>query len=47
MGRILGRYIEEIVREDLSDKMVFVGGPRQSGKTTFATSLLGAGGQNK
>ncbi len=35
------RYIAESVEADLRDKMVFVGGPRQVGKTTFALSLLG------
>lgn len=39
---ILRRYIEESVEADLSERMVFVGGPRQVGKTTFALSLLGA-----
>ena len=28
------------VREDLSQKMVFIGGPRQVGKTTFSLSFL-------
>jgi predicted AAA+ superfamily ATPase len=37
------RYIEEGVESDLADKMVFVGGPRQVGKTTFALFLLGEG----
>jgi predicted AAA+ superfamily ATPase len=35
------RYIRESVEADLADRMVFVGGPRQVGKTTFALSLLG------
>ncbi len=35
------RYIREHVELDLAEKMVFVGGPRQVGKTTFALSLLG------
>ena len=30
------RYLIEPVLEDLSEKMVFIGGPRQVGKTTFA-----------
>jgi len=30
------RYIEKAVTADLQQKMVFVGGPRQSGKTTLA-----------
>ena len=35
------RYLEPQVRRDLKRKMVFVGGPRQVGKTTLARSLLG------
>ncbi len=35
------RYLRENVEDDLADKMVFVGGPRQVGKTTFALSILG------
>ncbi|MBI4292752.1 MAG: ATP-binding protein [Betaproteobacteria bacterium] len=35
------RYLESQVRRDLLRKMVFVGGPRQVGKTTLAKSLLG------
>ena len=38
--RNLARYIAAGVAEDLSEKMVFVGGPRQVGKTTLALSLL-------
>ena len=34
------RYIEKEIQKDLERKMVFVGGPRQVGKTTFAKSLL-------
>lgn len=34
------RYLEAAVREDLKGKMVFVGGPRQVGKTTFGLELL-------
>ena len=34
------RYLAKIVKDDLADKMVFVGGPRQVGKTTFATHLF-------
>lgn len=37
------RYIDQAVTADLVDTMVFVGGPRQVGKTTFALSLLGEG----
>ena len=39
MSNYLERYIEKAVSEDLSRKMVFVGGPRQSGKTTLAKHL--------
>ncbi len=34
------RYLEPYVLEDLEKKMVFVGGPRQVGKTTLAKGLL-------
>jgi predicted AAA+ superfamily ATPase len=34
------RYIEPYVRDDLHKKMVFVGGPRQVGKTTMAKNIL-------
>jgi predicted AAA+ superfamily ATPase len=34
------RYLEADVAADLADRMVFVGGPRQVGKTTFALGLL-------
>lgn len=34
------RYLERQVKADLSKKMVFVGGPRQVGKTTLARGLL-------
>jgi uncharacterized protein len=36
------RYLEKQVERDLQRKMVFVGGPRQVGKTTLARRLLGA-----
>jgi len=36
------RYIEPYVRKDLAEKMVFIGGPRQVGKTTFVLHLIGA-----
>ncbi len=38
------RYVEAPLRDDLLRKMVFLGGPRQVGKTTLALGLLGAGG---
>ncbi len=34
------RYLTEQVHKDLAKKMVFVGGPRQVGKTTMAKSFL-------
>lgn len=34
------RYIEKNIEQDLERKMVFVSGPRQSGKTTLAKSLI-------
>ncbi len=39
---ILQRYLKEPIKADLLEKMVFLGGPRQVGKTTFAKGLLGA-----
>jgi len=44
MEEYIGRYIEEAVIEDLKRKMVFVGGPRQSGKTTLAKHLCSQAG---
>jgi predicted AAA+ superfamily ATPase len=40
MEKIHKRYIGRPVEEDLRSKMVFVGGPRQVGKTTFALTFL-------
>lgn len=34
------RYLEALVQEDLSRKMVFLAGPRQGGKTTLARAVL-------
>lgn len=36
----IDRYLKDIVRTDLEDKMVFISGPRQVGKKTFAIDLL-------
>ena len=33
------RYLENCIVQDLSEKMVFIGGPRQVGKTTLATGI--------
>jgi predicted AAA+ superfamily ATPase len=37
---VLARYLTSQIQRDLRRKMVFVGGPRQVGKTTLARSLL-------
>lgn len=39
------RYLEKFIQKDLQKKMVFVGGPRQVGKTTMAQSLLSTDSQ--
>jgi len=38
--KILDRYIKGTVQEFLNDRMVFIGGPRQVGKTTFCLQFL-------
>lgn len=40
------RYLTEPIYQDLQQKMVFVGGPRQVGKTTLAKSLIARKFQN-
>ncbi len=40
MSKIRTRYLTSFIRQDLEEKMVFLGGPRQVGKTTLAQSLL-------
>ncbi len=40
MSGLLIRYLERFIRDDLKKKMVFLGGPRQVGKTTLATTLI-------
>jgi len=40
MSEFRDRYIKKPVISDLESKMVFIGGPRQVGKTTTALSLL-------
>ncbi|MGB6865188.1 MAG: ATP-binding protein [Candidatus Aminicenantaceae bacterium] len=40
MNKIHERYIQKPVKTDLKSKMVFIGGPRQVGKTTLALSFL-------
>src|SRR3989338_335250 len=34
------RYLQKPIIADLTEKMVFLGGPRQVGKTTFAQQLI-------
>ena len=34
------RYITKYIAKDLEKKMVFIGGPRQVGKTTLAKQIL-------
>jgi len=41
------RYLTPFIVEDLKDKMVFVGGPRQIGKTTLCRDLIGAHFKNR
>ena len=36
----MDRYLSKYIQSDLKEKMVFLGGPRQVGKTTLAQSLL-------
>ncbi|MDO8518954.1 MAG: ATP-binding protein [Deltaproteobacteria bacterium] len=36
-----GRYLSPFIEADLKEKMVFLSGPRQVGKTTLALNLLG------
>ena len=33
---MIERYLSKVIYDDLQDKMVFIGGPRQVGKTTLA-----------
>jgi predicted AAA+ superfamily ATPase len=44
MSDYLARYLELPVTKDLKRKMVFIGGPRQAGKTTLAKHLGSAAG---
>jgi predicted AAA+ superfamily ATPase len=37
----MDRYLRPAIEADLAEKMVFVGGPRQVGKTTLALMILG------
>ena len=35
------RYLSKNILSDLQEKMVFIGGPRQVGKTTLAKAIIG------
>ena len=37
---MIERYLKKQVKEDLKEKMVFIGGPRQVGKTTLAQNIV-------
>lgn len=39
------RYLKEAIARDFEEKMVFLGGPRQVGKSTLALSLLDGGNE--
>jgi len=41
----MNRYLTAAISDDLREKMVFLGGPRQVGKTTLALSLLKNGSE--
>lgn len=40
MSKLPERYLTRMIKADLEKKMVFLGGPRQVGKTTLSQSLL-------
>ena len=40
MNEVRQRYLRGPVEEDLKGRMVFIGGPRQVGKTVFAQGFL-------
>lgn len=42
LGTTAKRYLQDAIEADLAEKMVFVSGARQVGKTTLALSLVGA-----
>jgi len=46
MSSYINRYIESGIERDLSRKMVFLAGPRQAGKTTFAKQILKEAGES-
>jgi len=44
---MITRYLEKEIRKDLEEKMVFLSGPRQVGKTTLAKAFLKNGEDRK
>ncbi len=42
MQMLRERYLMPFILEDLKEKMVFIGGPRQVGKTTLCRNLIAA-----
>ncbi len=40
MSELLTRYLAPYIKDDLKSKMVFLGGPRQVGKTTLSQGLI-------
>jgi uncharacterized protein len=44
-GSLSRRYLQEPIAIDLAEKMVFLSGPRQVGKTTLALRVIGASDQ--
>jgi len=44
-GSLSKRYLHEPIASDLAEKMVFLSGPRQVGKTTLALHVVGASDQ--
>jgi len=44
--KIRDRYIKSFIKEDLQNKMVFIGGARQVGKTSLSLSLLSKGSES-
>ncbi len=46
MTMLKDRYITQYILDDLKDKMVFLGGPRQVGKTTLCRNFVGTSFKN-
>jgi predicted AAA+ superfamily ATPase len=46
-AKLVERYLAKQIRRDMARKMVFLGGPRQSGKTTLAKMILGDNAESR